>query len=235
MEGSVATYGVLPLPEPLPLFPPNRRKRWLEFKEDFTDYASSNGLFAQSPTIQLSHFRRALGSQCKSKFRMICASLTIPPENLEESAKKNEPSALLQNTIIAFELDYCGKQNILANREKFYMCNQGSMDVDRFIEKVCELAEDCEFRSASKDEMIRDRLVLGLADDRLKDKLVQSDREDLAYVIQTIRRSVHSASTSAVVAATTSEHEENVNKVRGDRRSERKQFSSNSSDAFVGR
>ena len=35
--------------------------------------------------------------------------------------------------------------------------------VEPYIEKVCELDGDCEFAAESKDQLIRDRLVLGLS------------------------------------------------------------------------
>lgn len=226
MDPAISTlYGVLPLPAPLPLFPPNRRMRWMEFKEDFADYANSCNLYSQSPSIQLSHLRRALGSQCKSKFRTICAATKLEPSEAadKEAAENKVPCTLFRAIVNAFELDYCGRQNILANREKFYSCKQESLDANRFIERVCELAEDCEFKAEAKDEMVRDRLVFGLSSDRLRDKLVQSERDDLAYVIQTIRRSTLASAASSTAGAAMSESEDNVNRVKGERRLDRKQ------------
>ncbi|XP_018497097.1 uncharacterized protein K02A2.6-like [Galendromus occidentalis] len=185
--------GTLPLPTPLPLFPPNRRKKWLEFREDFYDYALSNGIFGQTPEVQISHFRTALGPQCKSKLRAL--KVTVANNSVDViklAAESNIPSPLLESTVKAWEKEYCGKQNVLVVREKFYACNQGSIDFERFLEKVCELAEDCEFPTEVKDEMIRDRLVLGLDSDRLKDRVIQNDKNDLRSVIEVLRRSSRS-------------------------------------------
>ncbi|XP_018497590.1 uncharacterized protein LOC108865238, partial [Galendromus occidentalis] len=213
--------GTLPLPTPLPLFPPNRRKKWLEFREDFYDYALSNGIFGQTPEVQLSHFRTALGPQCKSKLRAL--KVTVANNSVDViklAAESNIPSPLLESTVKAWEKEYCGKQNVLVVREKFYACNQGSIDFERFLEKVCELAEDCEFPTEVKDEMIRDRLVLGLDSDRLKDRVIQNDKNDLRSVIEVLRRSSRSLpmiSTTAEISGAVKE--EAVHKVRGERAS----------------
>ena len=210
-RNSAKSVSLLPLPAPLPLFPTNRRRRWIEFKEDFYDYALSNAIYTVEPEIQISHFRTALGSQCKTRLRaMKVPQITVTKEEIEKGRVKNRPSQLLLATIQAWEIDYCGKDNILVNREKFYECTQGSLEPERFIQKVCDLADECEFLPVAKDEFIRDGLVFGLANAALRDKLISSERTDLHSVIASIRRSALRRANVDVA------HDENVNKVRSE-------------------
>ena len=209
----------LPLPTPLPLFPPNRRRRWNDFKEDFYDYALSNGVYKLNPEIQISHLRTALGSQCKSKLRsLVVPSTEVTDEQIKIDIAANSPSRRLIATIAAWEKVYCGVENILVNREKFYSCNQESLDIDRYIEKVSELADECEFPAVAKDQLIRDRLVLGLSSSALRDKLLQNEKTDLHSVIAFIRRASKTVRPRSAASDCNAPSTESVNKIRSEKR-----------------
>ena len=148
---------------------------------DFYDYALSNGVYKLDPDIQLSHLRTALGAQCKSKLRSLVLPLVeVTESQIKQEIDANRLPAKLLSTLEALEKVYRGADNILVNREKFYSCSQDSLDIEQFIEKVCELAEECEFPAEAKDQLIRDRLVLGLASATMREKLLQSNKRTFA-------------------------------------------------------
>ena len=75
-----------------------------------------------------------------------------------------------------FEKHFVKCRNIIFERAKFNMRKQeGGESVDSFITNLYALAEHCGY-NALHDEMIRDRLVVGLQDASLSEKL-QLDAE----------------------------------------------------------
>ena len=218
---SVFVKNGLPLPRPLPLFATNKRKQWIEFKEDFLDYATSNEIFKETPEIQIAHLRTALGPQCRSKLRAL--KVDVPELTAAEITARQTSCRIskeLEIRLEAFGKDYCGKQNIVILRERFYSCNQGSLDIDRFIERVMELAEDCDFPAEAKEQLIRDRLVLGVENTNLKEKLLQSEKTELQNVVDLMRRAAMSSTQAGVAknpvsstAEPVSDTEGSVNKV----------------------
>ena len=68
------------------------------------------------------------------------------------------------------------KRNVIFERAKFHSKVQTAGEsVEAFIQQLYELADNCDF-GALKDEQIRDRLVIGICDKRLSQKLqMQSD------------------------------------------------------------
>lgn len=63
------------------------------------------------------------------------------------------------------------KLNPIFARFKFYNEVQGSDPIDKFVTRLRLRAQDCQFRD-NMDEMIRDRLVIGTNDSRIREKLI---------------------------------------------------------------
>ena len=111
---SVYIKNGLPLPRPLPLFAINKKKQLTEFKEDFLDYVTSNGIFKETPEIQIAHLRTALGPQCRSKFKALKVDIPEQPERkISNRQARNKISVDLGLRLEAFGKDYCDKRNIV--------------------------------------------------------------------------------------------------------------------------
>ncbi len=66
-----------------------------------------------------------------------------------------------------FEAHFVGKRNVIYEHARFNIRKQEENEtVDSFVTALYALAEHCNY-SALHDELIRDRLVVGLADRRL--------------------------------------------------------------------
>ena len=69
------------------------------------------------------------------------------------------------------ERQFIIKRNVIFERAKFYMRVQKEGEpVDNFITDLCALTEHCNF-GALHDELIRDRIVVGIRDKALSEKL----------------------------------------------------------------
>ena len=70
-----------------------------------------------------------------------------------------------------FDGYFVERRNIIFERAKFHRRKQESGEaVDSFITDLYALAEQCQF-GLLHDEVIRDRIVVGLADQKLSEKL----------------------------------------------------------------
>ena len=82
-----------------------------------------------------------------------------------EEAKKYE-------TVKAkFENKFTVKKNVIFERAKFNpRVQEQNETVDSFITDLYKLSQHCEFKNL-KDELIRDRIIVGLRDRKLSEKL----------------------------------------------------------------
>ena len=80
------------------------------------------------------------------------------------------------------------KKNVIYQRAKFNQRVQGpSESADSFITALYALAEDCEY-GALRDELLRDRIVVGIRDTVLSQKMQMESRLDLAKAINMVRQ-----------------------------------------------
>lgn len=85
------------------------------------------------------------------------------------------------------------KTNVIFERSKFNLrCEQTGETVEQFVTELYKLAEKCNFEKFGddlKDELIRDRLVIGLVDKRINEMLQIEDQLTLEKAIQIARQS----------------------------------------------
>ncbi|UYV63822.1 K02A2.6-like [Cordylochernes scorpioides] len=88
------------------------------------------------------------------------------------------------------EQDYfIGKRNVIYERAKFNRRSQGETEpVEEFITNLYVLAENCSY-GILKEEMIRDRLVVGVKNFNLSEKLQLESELTLEKAIQIVRQS----------------------------------------------
>ena len=71
-----------------------------------------------------------------------------------------------------FEAYFIPTRNVIHERAKFYQRVQTpGEEVEAFIQNLYELAEHYNFDSNVKDKQIRDRIVIGLSDKELRQRL----------------------------------------------------------------
>ncbi|UYV77068.1 SDK2, partial [Cordylochernes scorpioides] len=88
-----------------------------------------------------------------------------------------------------FQDYFIGKRNVIYERAKFNRRSQGEMEpVEEFITNLYVLAETCSY-GILKEEMIRDRLVVGVKNLNLSEKLQLESELTLEKAIQIVRQS----------------------------------------------
>ena len=100
---------------------------------------------------------------------------------------RNNTEDTHNNVLEAFDTYFELRKNLIAERAKFNRLSQGSDSVDVFINKLHRQAEYCDYK-ALKQELIRDRLVVGVQDDELSEKLQAMPDLTLDVATLTVRQ-----------------------------------------------
>jgi hypothetical protein len=114
-------------------------------------------------------------------------------EDVLSSFSLSEDEANKYETVVArLESHFIKKRNIIYERARFNQrCQEEGETVENFVTSLYRLAEHCQF-GRLHDELIRDRIVVGLCDQQLSEKL-QLDQE------LTLERAVNLARQSETV------------------------------------
>ena len=148
-----ATYQVTP-PESFTFKQPQEWPKWIR---RFERFRSAAGLAEKAEEVQVNTLIYTMGDEADDILRSF---------QLSEEDKKDYKIVKEK-----FEAHFVKRRNIIFERAKFNMRKQeGGESVDAFITDLYALAEHCGYNTLH-DEMIRDRLVVGLRDAALSEKL----------------------------------------------------------------
>lgn len=89
---------------------------------------------------------------------------------------KEDQKKTLDNMLSMFDQYFEPVKNIIYERVKFNSIVQGDLPIHQFIIKLQSQADVCDYGD-KKDELVRDRIVVGVRDKRLREYLI--DLEDL--------------------------------------------------------
>ena len=135
---------------------------WDLFKQQWSDYETATGLDRREESVRLATLRSSMGRECLQ----ILLNLNLP----EDDKKK------IDKCLEALESYFKPSRNLVYERYVFNTCVQQSEEsVQSYVTRLRKLAASCEY-GALTDELIRDRLVIGLKN--------QGDKVDLKKAIQ---------------------------------------------------
>uniref|UniRef100_A0A8C5MQE6 Reverse transcriptase/retrotransposon-derived protein RNase H-like domain-containing protein n=1 Tax=Leptobrachium leishanense TaxID=445787 RepID=A0A8C5MQE6_9ANUR len=147
---------------------------WESFRAEFEDYSLATGLNEKSAAVQAATLRRVMGSECRHVYK----------HNVNLTAEQQENvTAILQ----ALEAYFKPAKNIIYERYVFGCCKQEEGEsFDKFVTRLREKAATCEY-GALKDELIRDKIVLGIASESARRRLLREHDLTLNIAIETCR------------------------------------------------
>lgn len=147
---------------------------WRKWLKRFERYRTASGLKEKSPEEQVSSFLYCMGE---------CADDMIKTLNIdEEKTTYEEVKSAINNY---FEV----RRNVIVERVKFNKrVQQPGEPIDSFIQDLYRIADDCEY-GVLKNELIRDRIIVGVLDDALSDKLQSNTKLTLDDAVKLSRQS----------------------------------------------
>ena len=154
-------------PEPFNFRNPDDWPRW---RNRFQQFRDASGLSTETASKQVSTFLYSLGEEAES----VLASTGITPDDRKDYSK------VLEKVDGFFKV----RKNIIYERARFNRRNQQSGETaEQYIMALYDLAQHCDY-GEMKDEMIRDRLVVGICDSSLSEKL----QLDPALTLETAKK-----------------------------------------------
>ena len=135
---------------------------WPKWKKRFQQYRSTSGLAAESATRQLNTLLYCLGEEADSV--LACTNIS--------AANRKKYDRVMEKFDAYFDV----RRNTIFERARFNRrCQREGESVEQYITELYNLAELCAYGEL-KEEMLRDRLVVGIRDLALSEKL-QTDPE----------------------------------------------------------
>ena len=147
---------------------------WQFFKDSWDNYAIATGLDKKDKTIQVATLLTVMGKDCHTIYKNL-------PMTEEE---RKDPADILKKLTEHFE----PTKNTIYERFLFNSGVQGSDPFDTFVSKLRQLAATCEYGEL-QDQLIRDRIVIGLNDQAQRARLLREKDLTLGKAISLCRSS----------------------------------------------
>jgi len=141
---------------------------WELFNQQRQDYEVVTGLDQKGQSVRLATFRSVMGKECLQIF----LNLNFGTEELT-----------ITSALKALETYFLPKRNVVYERYVFNSCVQSSEEtVDCYVNRLRKRASSCQF-GALTNEMIRDRIVIGIQDKSTKARLFREKDLSLAKAL----------------------------------------------------
>lgn len=142
-------------------FEGNVAENWRSFKKAFDVFELAADCNKKKDDTRIAIFLNAAGKEALKLFD------TLP---LTEADRKS-----YTKVVEAYENFCIPRKNVVYERFLFYSRNQKDGETfDSFLVDIKKLSKTCEFAD-NKDDMIRDRIVLGIADKGLQEKMLKNN------------------------------------------------------------
>ena len=106
----------------------------------------------------------------------------------------------LENVIAMFDRHFEPVKNVIFERVKFNSMKQATLSIHQFITQLQSQADNCDY-GVMRNEMIRDRIVVGVNDDKLREYLIDVEDLDLNKCITKAKQYVsHHAQASKLTS-----------------------------------
>ena len=158
----------LPPPAMLEIHHTQAAERWKRFKTAWTNYSIATGLNGKEEAVQVATLLTVIGEEAREIYTTFTWSAAGDETKIQEVLDKFQ--------------EYCQPfKNIPFERYKF---NQRAQEMgesyDQYRTCLRKLADECQFGTITEAEILRDRLVFGIRDAKVRERLLQEPNLTLA-------------------------------------------------------
>ena len=151
----------LPPPTPLEIHDAQALEKWKKFKAAWTNYALAMELDKKHQAVQVATLLMVVGEDAREVYSTFS----------NWDAKGDE--AKLDPVLTKFEQYCCPRRNVPFQR---YCFNHRQQEAGKMYEQyrtaLHKMAQECKFGTITPDEILRDRLVFGVRDDKVQERLL---------------------------------------------------------------
>ncbi|UYV79219.1 hypothetical protein LAZ67_17001575 [Cordylochernes scorpioides] len=159
-------------PETFDFSTPNE---WPKWRKRFERYLVVSGMKKKEEAEKIDLFMYLMDNRADDIFR------TFKFEKEEEATK-------IDSVLKAFDSHFCVRKNIIYERAKFNLRIQEDQEpVDEFITSLYKLADSCEFEGLH-EQLIRDRIVVGVRDKALSERMQLDSELTLEKAVKMVRQ-----------------------------------------------
>ncbi|GBL73729.1 Uncharacterized protein K02A2.6 [Araneus ventricosus] len=161
-------------PAPLKFSIGNVKEKWRKWRQELENYLLATEKDECADKIKIAILLNLLGSEGLEIFNTFKFEPPESQKNYSEVLKKFE--------------EYCSpRQNVVYERYKFFSCvQQEGQAIECYVTQLRTLASTCEFEE-QENGLIRDRIVLGIRDNGLKERLLRESGLGLEKAIEIVR------------------------------------------------
>ena len=147
-------------PEAFTFDGPNIAQRWTRWQKTFVTYFQACELSKKGKKVQVSILLHVAGTDAQEIHEQF---------QFDEDGDKDDVTKILAK----FE-EYCRpRKNVVYERYKFWSRDQiDDEPVDKWVKDLRIMAVNCEFNE-QEDYMIRDKIVFGIRDGRVKERMLR--------------------------------------------------------------
>ena len=157
---AMAERQFFPPPEPLQLSIGNSSQNWKRFKQKWSNYELATGVAKKDDAIRVATILTVIGDEALDVYN------TFTWDDDEDKVK-------IDKVLEQFEKFCEPRKNIIYERYLFFSRGQESGEsIDKYATVLRNMADNCEFRDL-KDSLIRDRIVLGVTDNHVRERLLR--------------------------------------------------------------
>ena len=150
----------LPPPAPVGIHDSNAAEKWKEFEQAWRNYSVAMKLQQESEAVQIATLLTVIGAEARKVF----STFTFDGDNGDR----------IQPVLESFAV-YCQPlKNVPFERYKFYSRKQEAGEsYDLYRTALRQLADRCEFETITADQILRDKLVFGIQDSKVRESLLR--------------------------------------------------------------
>lgn len=168
----------------------NLSKEWQKWRDSFLIYYAACELGTKAEKVQVSILLHIIGEQCREVY-----------SQFEEKVEK------LQDLLNKFDSFFLPKKNLTIERHKFFNRNQGQGEsIEQYAYELKKLASSCEFKDLNED-LIRDKLVCGIRDDMLRERLLREPDLTLKKAVEISNLAQISKMQACTIKSESTEHQ----------------------------
>ncbi|XP_022809511.1 uncharacterized protein LOC111346488 [Stylophora pistillata] len=195
----------LPPPAPLELHDQNAAEKWKKFHLAWTSYSLATELNKKAQPVQVATLLTVIGEEARDVYSTFT--------DWTEEGDENKIAPVLTKFA-----EYCQpRKNVPFERYRFNRRSQEAGETyDQYKTALRKLAAGCEFNTITPDEILRDRLIFGIRDTKVRERLLREAALTLAKTDEICRAAESMQAQMKVVGDAT---ESETNKVDQERTS----------------
>ena len=157
----------------------DRVANWQFFKASWENYIVATEIDKKDASIQVATLKTLMGKECYE----VCDNLPLT------DAQRKSPTEIVKHLGEHFE----PQRNVVYERFVFNSCKQEQREpIDSFLSRLRKLASTCAY-GPLRDEMIRDRIVVGVTDNHIRSRLLREALLTLQKALDICRSSEQAA------------------------------------------